>query len=219
MENVLLIGAGGGIGAAIGERLEQNGARVTGLTRSEGLDYNRPEAVERCMQSLNPGFHGIIVATGALNFTTDRPEKSLSELTPEELAAEFMVNAIGPAMVLRHAPRLLRRDGPSTFAAISAKVGSIGDNRLGGWYSYRASKAALNQIIRTGAIELARSHRQSVCVALHPGTVDTRFTGRYPAHKKVAPEVSAGNMLRVLGGLGPEDTGQFFNWDGTRLPW
>ena len=219
MENVLLIGAGGGICAALGKRLEQGGARVPGLSRADGLDYDRPEDVERCLQGLSLGFDAIIVATGALHITTDRPEKSLSELTPEELAAAFMVNAIGPAMVLRHAPRLLRRDGLSTFAAISAKVGSIGDNRLGGWYSYRASKAALNQIIRTGAIELARSHRQSVCVALHPGTVDTRFTGKYPAHKKVAPEVSAGNLLRVLEGLGPEDTGQFYNWDGTRLPW
>ena len=219
MENVLLIGARGGLGAALVERLSHMGARVTGLTRADGLDYHAPASVDRALEGLSPGFDAIIVATGALHVTTDRPEKSLSELTAEELAAEFMVNAIGPALVLRHAPRLLRRDGRSTFAAISAKVGSIGDNRLGGWYSYRASKAALNQIIRTGAIEIARSHRQSVCVALHPGTVDTRFTANYPAHKKVAPAVSADNLLRVLGGLGTEDTGQFYNWDGTRLPW
>ena len=215
----MLIGARGGLGAALGERLSHMGASVTGLTRADGLDYHAPASVDRVLEGLNPGFDAIIVATGALYVTTDRPEKSLSELTAEELAAEFMVNAIGPALVLRHAPRLLRRDGRSIFAAISAKVGSIGDNRLGGWYSYRASKAALNQIIRTGAIEIARSHRQSVCVALHPGTVETRFTANYPAHKKVAPEVSADNLLRVLEGLGPEDTGQFYNWDGTQLPW
>ena len=215
----MLIGANGGIGSALGDRLEMRGARVTGLTRADGLQYDSPVDVERCLQGLRSGFDAIIVATGALHVTTERPEKSLSELTAEELSAEFMVNTIGPAMVLRHAPRLLRRDGHSTFAALSAKVGSIGDNRLGGWYSYRASKAALNQIIRTGAIELARSHPHAVCVALHPGTVDTPFTGNYPAHKKVSPEESAANLLRVLEGLGPKDTGQFYNWDGTILPW
>ncbi|WP_299353773.1 SDR family NAD(P)-dependent oxidoreductase [uncultured Shimia sp.] len=219
MKNVLLIGASGGIGAALRSKLEDAGAQVTALSRSSGLDFHAPETIETVLSELSTGFDGILVASGALSVTTARPEKSLSELTSEELTAQFAVNTIGPAMVLRLAPRLLRRDAHCVFAAISAKVGSIGDNRLGGWYSYRASKAALNQIIRTGAIELARSHRQSICVALHPGTVDTAFTQNYPAHKKTAPETSAANLLKVLNGLSPADTGQFYNWDGTQLPW
>lgn len=219
MKNVVLLGVGGGIGSALRQQLSDAGAQVNGLSRADGLDFGQPETVDSILSDLAPGYDAILVATGALHVTSERPEKSLSELTAEELSAQFAVNTIGPAMVLRHAPRLLKRDEPSVFASLSAKVGSIGDNRLGGWYSYRAAKAALNQIIRTGAIELARSHRQSICVALHPGTVATRFTRNYPAHKKVTPEESAGNLLRVLEGLGPQDTGQFYNWDGARLPW
>ena len=218
MKDVLLIGPGG-IGAALQAALRAEGARVTTLGRQDGLDLARPETVDAKLQDVEGRFDGILVTTGALSVTRTRPEKSLGELTAEEMAAQFAVNTIAPAMVLRHAPRLLTRDQPSVFAALSAKVGSIGDNRLGGWYSYRASKAALNQTIRTAAIELARSHRQAVCVALHPGTVATRFTGDYPAHKKVTPETSAANLLRVLNGLGPQDSGQFYNWDGTVLPW
>jgi NAD(P)-dependent dehydrogenase (short-subunit alcohol dehydrogenase family) len=106
------------------------------------------------------------------------------------------------------------------FAALSARVGSIGDNRIGGWYAYRAAKAALNQIVHTGAIELARSHRQAVCVALHPGTVATRFTEKYAGrHPTVAPEQAAANLLSVIDGLGPDQTGRFFDWAGTPVPW
>ena len=102
---------------------------------------------------------------------------------------------------------------------LTARVGSIGDNHLGGWYSYRAAKAALNQIVHTGAIEMARSHREAICVTLHPGTVATAFTANHKAHRKHGPDECAENLLAVLDGLAPQDTGQFFNWDGMRLPW
>ena len=123
-------------------------------------------------------------------------------------------------LVLKHGLRLLPRDRPATFAALSARVGSIGDNALGGWYSYRSAKAALNQMLRTASVELARSHRQLACVALHPGTVATPFTeaylGRHPA---VPPAEAAQNLLRVIDGLTPAQTGQFFDWQGKAVPW
>ena len=112
------------------------------------------------------------------------------------------------------------QDRPARFVVLSARVGSIGDNALGGWYSYRAAKAALNQLIHTAAIEIARSHREAVVVCLHPGTVETRFTRDYSAgHSTVAPDTAAANLLAVLDGLTPADTGGFFDWAGVRIPW
>ena len=121
---------------------------------------------------------------------------------------------------MAHAPRLLPRKGRSVFAALSARVGSIGDNRLGGWYSYRASKAALNQVLRSGAIEIARSHREAIVTALHPGTVATSFTAEYRGrHPAVAPQTSAENLLRVIDGLTPADSGNFYDWQAERIAW
>ena len=149
-----------------------------------------------------------------------QPEKSLSQLTPEAMMDQFKVNTIGPALVLKHARRVLAKDRRSVFAALSARVGSIEDNRLGGWYSYRSAKAALNQIIRSGAIELARTHPQSICVALHPGTVQTNFTRKYLGrHPAVAPHEAAENLLQVLESLTAHESGQFFDWAGKKIPW
>jgi NAD(P)-dependent dehydrogenase (short-subunit alcohol dehydrogenase family) len=162
----------------------------------------------------------VLVATGALAPPGKGPEKSLRYLEGGQLAAQFALNAIGPALVLKHALRLMPRDGRAVFAALSARVGSIGDNALGGWYSYRASKVALNQLIHTGAIEVSRTHRQAICVTLHPGTVDTGFGAEF--HKgmqTVTPDEAATNLLRVIDGLTPADTGLFFDWSGARVPW
>jgi NAD(P)-dependent dehydrogenase (short-subunit alcohol dehydrogenase family) len=136
------------------------------------------------------------------------------------MAAQFALNTIGPALVLKHALRLLPKDEPAVIAALSARVGSIGDNRTGGWHSYRAAKAALNQIIRGASIELARSHKQAACVALHPGTVQTKFTEKYLGrHPALPPAEAAANLLRVIDSLTPAQTGQFFDWSGAEVAW
>jgi NAD(P)-dependent dehydrogenase (short-subunit alcohol dehydrogenase family) len=148
------------------------------------------------------------------------PEKTLRAVTAEGLAAQFAVNAIGPALVMKHALRLMPRDRVAKLAVLSARVGSIGDNHLGGWYGYRAAKAALNQLLRCAAIEAARTHPQSVLVSLHPGTVETGLAPAQRAgHPAMAPEVAAGHLLSVLDRLGPADTGGFFDWKGEVVPW
>lgn len=219
-QRVLVIGASGGIGQALVVALEQTGASVVGVSRrDDGFDLQNPAAIEAGLARLEPWFDMILVASGVLTVNAKRPEKALREVTGAEMAAQFAINAIGPALILRHAGRLLRRDRRAVFAALSARVGSIGDNRAGGWYSYRASKAALNQIIHTGAIELARSHAQAIVVALHPGTVATGFTAAYPVHDKTSADAAAQNLLRVIAGLKPSDSGGFFDWTGSTVPW
>lgn len=221
MNSILLIGNSGGIGQALQGALEARGASVTGLSRRDtGLDLNDKASIERQLSVLSGPFDAILVASGALEINGARPEKALSQLTQSAFLDQFIVNAAGPALILKHAPRLLPKDRPSQFAALSARVGSIGDNKIGGWYSYRAAKAALNQIIHTGAIELARTHKQAVCVALHPGTVQTPFTAKYLGrHPSVPASQAALNLLSVLEGLGPDKTGQFFDWAGKPVPW
>ena len=221
MNSILLIGNSGGIGQALQGALEARGASVTGLSRRDtGLDLSDEANTEGQLSALSGPFDAILVASGALEINGARPEKALSQLTQSAFLDQFIVNAAGPALILKHAPRLLPKDRPSQFAALSARVGSIGDNRIGGWYSYRAAKAALNQIIHTGAIELARTHKQAVCVALHPGTVQTPFTAKYLGrHPSVPASQAALNLLSVLEGLGPDKTGQFFDWEGKPVPW
>lgn len=221
MENALVIGASGGIGSAICAGLAARGVAVTGLSRSgDGLDVTDEASVEAELGPLTGPFGLIFVATGALELGGQGPEKSLRHLTPEAMMAQFRLNCIGPSLILKHAPRLLPRTGRSVFAALSARVGSIGDNGFGGWYSYRSSKAALNQMIHTGAIELGRSHRHAICVALHPGTVETPLTEKYArGHPTVPPAEAARNLLGVIDGLTAEDTGRFFDWKGERVPW
>jgi NAD(P)-dependent dehydrogenase (short-subunit alcohol dehydrogenase family) len=221
MENALVIGASGGIGQAISAALEARGAHVTALSRRvDGLDVTDEASVDRHLGALEGPYDLIFVATGALSVGGTPPEKALKALNARNLADLFAVNAIGPALVLRHAPRLLPRKRPAVFAALSARVGSIGDNALGGWYSYRASKAALNQIVHTAAIELARTHRHLACVALHPGTVATDFTADYQTrHGTVLPDTAAANLLRVVDQLTPEHTGRFFDYAGQEIVW
>ncbi|MFN6979993.1 MAG: SDR family NAD(P)-dependent oxidoreductase [Gemmobacter sp.] len=217
----LVIGASGGIGAALAAALAGGGAEVTGLSRSgDGLDVTDEGSVAAALGALEPPYETVLVATGALTIGPHGPEKTIRALDPAALAAQFALNAAGPALVLKHALRLMPRDAPCRFAALSARVGSIGDNGLGGWYAYRAAKAALNQLIHTAAIEVARTHRQSVVVTLHPGTVETAFGPQYRAgHPAISPAQSAAALLDVLGRLTPADTGGFFDWQGARIPW
>ena len=221
MKRALVIGASGGIGDAICKAFATQGWKVTGLSRSgDGLDITDEGSVNQHMEALEGTFQRVVIATGALEIEGHRPEKALRQMTSEGFLAQFALNTIGPAMVIKHAVRLLPREEPAVLAALSARVGSIGDNRAGGWYSYRASKAALNQIIRGAAIELGRSHRQTVCVALHPGTVATAFTEKYLGrHPAVPAHEAATNLTRIMDNLRPSDTGQFFDWAGKPVPW
>lgn len=220
MARALVIGATGGIGAALAAALAARGDAVTGLSRADALDLTDEASIARLLGALEPPFETVLVATGALEVGGATPEKTLRALDPAALAAQFALNATGPALVLKHALRLMPRDRPARFAALSARVGSIGDNRLGGWYAYRAAKSALNQLIHTAAIEIARTHPQATVVCLHPGTVATRFTEKYlGSHPAVAPPEAAANLLGVLGGLTPAQTGGFYDWAGREIPW
>ena len=216
----LVIGASGGIGAALVAALAHRG-EVVGLSRSVNrLDVADEASIVSILGALDGTFDLIMVASGALEINGNRPEKSLRGLSPAALAEQFAVNAIGPALILKHALRLMPRDRPCHFAALSARVGSIGDNALGGWYSYRAAKAALNQLMHTAAIEVARSHPLTVVAVLHPGTVATGFTKDYVANRvTVTPDQAAINLLAVLDALTPADTGSFFDATGTRIQW
>lgn len=166
----------------------------------------------------------VIVATGILHRSAEiQPEKSYRAIDPAVMAELFALNAIGPALIAKHMMPLLSRDRRSVFAALSARVGSISDNRLGGWHSYRASKAALNALIKTFAIELASRNRHAIAVALHPGTVDTGLS--LPFQRGVRPgtlqtaSASAAALLKVIAGLSPSDSGGFFAWDGQPIPY
>jgi NAD(P)-dependent dehydrogenase (short-subunit alcohol dehydrogenase family) len=217
MSRHLIIGASGGIGAALAGAL---GGEVVALSRSEdGLDVTDEASIARAFAGLAGTFDTIFVATGSLT-AGGEPEKTVKALTPEALTQQFMVNAMGPALILKHALPVLPRDRRAVFAALSARVGSIGDNQIGGWHSYRASKAALNQLIHGAAIELKRTHKQAICVALHPGTVETPFTANYAgAHKTVPATEAAQNLIAVMDGLSTADTGRFFDYAGTAIPW
>lgn len=221
MQTALIIGASGGIGGAIATSLDARGTHVTRLSRSvDGFDITDETTVEAGLGALDGPYDLILVATGVLKTGEADPEKSLKWVDATALARQYATNAIGPLLVLKHAARLLPRRAPSVFAALSARVGSIGDNRLGGWYGYRAAKAGLNQLIHTASVELARTHPQLACVCLHPGTVETAFTEGYrDTHPTVPAEEAAGNLLSVIDGLGPEDTGRFFDYAGREIPW
>lgn len=224
----VVIGAGGGIGAAVLEGLRQRGrfAKVLGLGRSSvpALDLLEEASIERAARHVAalPGDLRLLFdASGFLHGHGFQPEKSWRDLDPAALAHNFAVNAIGPALLMKHFLPLLPRTGKSVFATLSARVGSIGDNNLGGWYGYRASKAALNQLVHTAAIELKRSRPQAICVALHPGTVDTKLSAPFAKSGLAVrpPKEAAADLLAVIDGLTPEQTGGFLDYRGEALPW
>ncbi|KQM21108.1 hypothetical protein ASE49_15470 [Novosphingobium sp. Leaf2] len=166
--------------------------------------------------------HLSIVATGVLQTDRHKPEKSFAALSQEAMLDLFRINTIGPALIAKHSVALMPRDERSVFAALSARVGSITDNRLGGWHSYRASKAALNMIIANLGIELQRTRPQAIAVGLHPGTVDTTlsrpFQKNVPLAKLQSPAQSAAHLVAVMDGLTRADSGHVIAWDGERIP-
>jgi NAD(P)-dependent dehydrogenase (short-subunit alcohol dehydrogenase family) len=228
----VVIGATGGIGAALLQQLQSDAtfAGAIGLSRTSEppldlLDEASIAAAARYVASQasdqNRPVRLIIDATGTLHGNGHQPEKSWQQLNPVHMAQSFAINAIGPALLMKHLLPLFPRQGKAVFATLSAKVGSIGDNRLGGWYSYRASKAALNQLVHTAAIELRRRQPLALCVALHPGTVHTALSGPFAKTglDVVTPMQAAQRFLAVLEGLNADDSGGFFNHDGGMLPW
>ncbi|WP_299609385.1 SDR family NAD(P)-dependent oxidoreductase [uncultured Tateyamaria sp.] len=220
MDKVLILGASGGIGSALAAGFEAHGAEVDRLSRSvDGFDVTDAASVARHLAGRGP-YGVVVVATGALEIDGAGPEKTIKGLDPAAMMDQFALNAVGPALVLSHAHTLLDRDAPGVFAVLSARVGSIGDNRIGGWISYRSAKAAVNQVVRTASVELARTHKQAAVVALHPGTVKTAFTEKYLGrHPAVEPGQAAGELIAVMEGLGPEQTGRFFDYSGAEVPW
>lgn len=219
----VVLGASGGIGSAIaGElRSDPNCLQLVALSRRDNsFDITDEESVAAVAAETVDGLHLVFCATGGLVVDGVGPEKSLKQVDPDVMMRQFALNAIGPALVLKHfAPKLVRSDR-GIVAFLSARVGSIGDNRLGGWISYRASKAALNQIVRTASVELSRTHPRAVVVALHPGTVATKMTADYSTrHRRLDPSESACAMLRVIDRLTPENTGGFFDYGGLPVEW
>jgi len=221
MEHALVIGASGGIGRAVAADLARRGSAVTTLSRSrDGLDITDPASIRAAMDRLEGPFDLVFIATGILAPDGSAPEKSVAAIEAATMAEVMAVNAIGPALLMQAALPLLPRDRRAVLAVLSARVGSIGDNRIGGWHSYRASKAALNQIMRGTAIEMGRTHKQGVCVSLHPGTVATPFTADYAGrHKTVPPDQAARNLLDVLAELTPAQSGGFFDYSGAEVAW
>jgi len=215
----LVLGATGGIGAAVAAALAPN-MTVVGLSRRDGLDWTKPNQAEEILSDCHGPFDMIFDATGALQIGENGPEKKLSAIDAEAMTAQFAINAVGPSLILKHYKRLIPRDRRAVFATISARVGSIGDNGLGGWISYRAAKAALNQIVKTAAIEIARNRPEAIVVALHPGTVATGLSTPFAGRRKtLTPDESAARMIAVLESLSAADTGGFFAYDGTTIPW
>ena len=222
----LVVGATGAIGAAMVAQLQADPrcAAVCALSRrsNPAIDFAAPDSIAAAAQALRAQgpWHLIVAATGMLTDATGGPEKRLADLNAAHLTASFATNTIGPALVLAHFAPLLAKGERSLLAVLSAKVGSIGDNRLGGWYSYRASKAALNMLLKTAAIEMARTHPQAVLAALHPGTVNSALSAPFRgAHIGRPPADAARDLLTVLDGLQPQDSGGFWAYDGQRLPW
>ncbi len=221
----IVIGASGGIGAALVACLEADPrcGRVDALHRSSAvrIDFDDEASCASAAAALRPdgAFHLVINAAGVLHAEGFRPEKKLADLHYAQMLETFRVNAFGPALVMRHFAPLLDPDR-SLMAFLSARVGSIGDNRLGGWYSYRASKAALNMLVRTASIEMARTRPGAIVVALHPGTVDTRLSAPFRgADRGRPPATAAADLLDTLDRLGAADNGSFVAYDGERVPW
>ena len=221
MINALVIGASGGIGQAVASEMRARGGNVTALSRSaDGLDITNAKVVDDILGALPGPFHTVFVATGILSASGAKPEKQLTAMDPMAMAEGFAVNTIGTANILRHLPRLLPKSGRSVSAVLTARVGSIGDNRIGGWHSYRSSKAAANMLLRGAAVELGRTHKDAIAVALHPGTVATPFTADYAATHKTTPAGDAARMLcDVMERLEPAQTGGFYDYSGAEVPW
>lgn len=234
---VVVVGVSGGIGQALLKELlaSEQVQTVYGLSRSgnEGnvwgdkyhdilMDYNDEKSIERAANDLPSNIDVVIVATGLLHHQDIiQPEKTYKHLNAQSMIENMQINVIGPALFAKYTVPKMRKKVKTVFAILSARVGSIGDNRLGGWYSYRASKAALNMMIKTYSIELTRRQPQLLMVGLHPGTVNTElsqpFQKNVPEKKLFTPEYSAQCLLSVVDNLEVGDSGECFAWDGQRI--
>lgn len=219
----LIIGSSGAIGSAIKESLIKRIGigNVVCLSRAEnGLDFMKPKSISVLAKKQVGLFQLIVDATGALEIEGIGPEKSFDSLEHNQMLEQFMVNAIGPALLIKHFMKFLPTKGKVVFVTLSARVGSISDNRLGGWVSYRASKAALNQIIKTAAIENSRRNSQSVFMAIHPGTVRSKLTEKYLGrHAFVEAEEAAKSIIGVIEQKQAKDSGGFYAFNGALIPW
>ncbi|WP_313670896.1 SDR family NAD(P)-dependent oxidoreductase [Sandarakinorhabdus sp.] len=220
--HALIVGATGGIGSAFSDLLDADPAvaRVTRWSRSGGVDLADPASIEAAAAALTAPPDLVFIATGMLHGDGLAPEKANSQLSAEALTTAFAINAIGPALVARALLPLMPKGRKTVLAALSARVGSISDNRLGGWHSYRASKAALNQLIHTMAIEQARRSPEQILLALHPGTVDSGLSKPFQKGVKTlfTTEESARHLLRVIDQATPSQTGLLLDWQGEVIP-
>lgn len=222
-KNALIIGSSSAIGQALVTALNPLQFHIHKLSR-ENCDYSEPNLAEAALKLQKYGpFQKIFNCVGVLHNQRVSPERSLRQINPEVLAEYFQVNTILPMVCMKHFLPLLDQSQVSVYANLSAMVGSIGDNRLGGWYGYRSSKAALNMLVKTTAIEMGRKNKQAVVVAIHPGT--TKSSMSKPFSRNVMPEkyydpaVTAGRMLQVVDGLTPAHSGGFYNWNGDPIAW
>ncbi len=224
----VVIGATGAVGSALAKRLSADArfGAVVGLSRNgtPALELTSEESIGKAaatVAALGLPLRLVIDATGFLHDGVAMPEKTWRDLSADRLAHAFAVNTIGPALLMKHFLPLLARDGKAVFATLSARVGSIGDNQLGGWYGYRASKAALNQMVRCAAIELKRSAPAAICVALHPGTVDSGLSAPFERRGLDVrpPHRAADDLLGVIDSLTAADTGTFLDHKGENPPW
>lgn len=230
----LIFGAGGGLGLALAQHALERGDSVIAVSRSAQpkaftgqwiqVQGYEPEHLKPVLDAIEgQTLAGVVSALGILHTNNFMPEKRLEDLSAEALEQTYYVNAILPMLLLQALKSNLPTKSPCVWVQLSAKVGSITDNYLGGWYSYRASKAALNMLLKTAAIELKRTHKQLTIAAIHPGTTDTElskpFQQRLPADKLYTPELSAERIWQVIANLEPEQSGQLFHWDGKQLPY
>lgn len=235
--NVAVIGASGGIGSALIKYIlsDEKVKTVYAFSRSDiaienpklikgNLDLTNETSIERAAHEASKEnlLDIIIVATGLLHSDNVKPEKSLRDINAHNFLEVLAINTTGPALIMKYFLPKIRRDRKTVFAAISARVGSISDNYLGGWYAYRASKSALNMLIKTASIEIARKYKQAIVIGLHPGTVETKlsepFRGNVEQKKLFNPEFSAECLLKVINTTTPDKSGMVFAWDGVPLP-
>ncbi|WP_421781909.1 SDR family NAD(P)-dependent oxidoreductase [Kiloniella litopenaei] len=236
MNNIVVFGGSGAIGEALVKQLsnENPQAKLHVFSRNipayslsnmttYTLDFLNEDQLENNAARIKDPIDLVIVATGKLHGKGCSPEKSLRDLSYEKMMELYSVNTIGPAMIAKYFLPKLNRKSRSVFAAISARVGSIEDNRLGGWYAYRMSKTALNMFLKTASIEQKRTHKNSAVIGLHPGTVDSDlskpFQSNVPQGKLFTPDYSAEKLLSVIKGVTPADSGQIFAWDGEIIPY
>ncbi len=225
MKQAIVIGASGGIGAALVQALAEEDVPVRGLARSfagrEHLDLTDEASIAAAAAGVTAAPDLVVLTTGLLHEGERGPEKSMAALDADWLMRQYAINAIGPALVAKHFLPLMPRAGRCVFAVLSARVGSIGDNKLGGWYGYRAAKAALNQLIRTLAIEERRRNDRAIVVGLHPGTVDTGLSRPFQANVRAdqlfTADRAAVQLLDVIEGLKAPDSGRLFDWEGKEI--